>query len=600
MKRDNFLRYWLLGAGLLVFGVVMFLWMVRVVTSPQAVVLKDEGDLSRHSVRTIYPERGNIYDRWGFLLAGNVQVYEIDADVYKIADKGTIATTLASILGLDYNNLLAVMSPDPKDMRPVRHYVVLARFVTPEKVDQIQKISDQLALQASQKSSGLFHRSSQAASLEGLEYTPMLMRSYPENSLAANILGFYSYQEGENARGNYGIEAKYDDVLGGKPFIFVQNNDPQQVKNPPLVPAGASLVLTIDRDIQSMSERVLDKAMQESGAKGGTILIMDPKTGEILSMAVQPRMDLNKYWELGNIYPDGTPFNRAVGTTYEPGSVFKVLTMAAAFDAKVVNPDTPFLDTGTFMIGGVAIHNWDRGAWGPQTMLGCMQHSLNVCLAWVADQLGPTRFYTYLNNFGIGHRTLVDLDGESNYPLHIPGDPNWYKVNLGTNAFGQGVAVTPIQMITAINSIANHGSMMAPHLVHSIIQDGEERPYPPQVISRPISAEAADSLSEMLSTSLEKESSAALVEGYKVSGKTGTAEIPGPDGYSSSVTNVSFVGWGPTDDPRFIVYIWLEKPTTSIWGSVVASPIFKEVVENLVVLMDIPPDDVRHAVASNP
>jgi cell division protein FtsI/penicillin-binding protein 2 len=601
MKHDNFIRYWLLGAGVVLFGLVIFLWVVRVEASPQAIVLKDEGDLNKHSVRTVYPERGNIYDRWGFLLAGNVQVYEIDADVYKIADKGTIATTLASILGLDYNKLMAAMSPDPKDMRPVRHYVVLARFVTPEKIDQIQKISEQLALQASQKTTGLFHRSSKdSASLDGLEYTPMLMRSYPENSLAANILGFYSYQEGESAKGNYGIEAKYDDILGGKPFIFVQDNDPQQVKNPPLVPAGASLVLTIDRDIQAMTERVLDKAIKDTGSKGGTILIMDPKTGEMLSMAVQPRMDLNKYWEMGNIYPDGTPFDRSIGTTYEPGSVFKVLTMAAAFDAKVVNPDTPFLDTGTFMIGGVAIHDWDRGAWGPQTMLTCMQHSLNVCLAWVASQLGPTRFYTYMNNFGIGHRTLVDLDGESNYPLHIPGDPNWYEVNLGTNAFGQGVAVTPIQMITAINSVANHGNMMAPHLVHSIIQDGEERPYPPQVIGRPISTEAADTLSAMLATSLEKESSAALVDGYKVSGKTGTAEIPGPDGYSSAVTNASFVGWGPTDDPRFIVYIWLEKPATSIWGSVVASPVFKEIVENLVILMDIPPDDVRHAVAQTP
>jgi cell division protein FtsI/penicillin-binding protein 2 len=305
-------------------------------------------------------------------------------------------------------------------------------------------------------------------------------------------------------------------------------------------------------------------------------------------------MDLNQYWELGSVYPNGTPFNRSVGTTYEPGSVFKVLTMAAALDAKVVTPDTPFLDTGTFMIGGVAIHNWDRGAWGPQ------QHSLNVCLAWVANELGPTRFYTYLNNFGIGHRTNVDLEGEGNYPLHVPGDPFWYEVNLGTNAFGQGVAVTPIQMITAINSISNHGKMMAPHLLYSMIQDGEERLYAPQEIGRPISAEAADALSNMLATSLEEESSGALVEGYRIAGKTGTAEIPGPEGYSSNVTNTSFVGWGPVDDPRFIVYVWLEKPTTSIWGSVVASPVFKEVVENLVVLMDIPPDNIRQTFAANP
>ena len=601
MKRDSFHRFYMLGAGLAIFGVIIFLWVVRVEASPQAIELKNEGDTFRNSVVTIYPERGNIYDRWGILLAGNVQVYEIDADVFKIADKETVATTLSSLLGLDYTKLMAAMTPKPEDLKNKdRYYVVLARFVTPDKIAQIQKVSQQLALESSKKSSGLFHHSSDnAASLAGLEYTPMLMRTYPENSLASNILGFYSYQAGESASGNYGIEANYDIPLGGKPFIFVQSNDPQKVKNPPPVPAGASLVLTIDRDIQAMTERVLDKALKDTGAKGGTILIMDPKTGEILAMAVQPRMNLNKYWDLGSIYTDGTPFNRAVGTTYEPGSVFKVLTMAAAFDAKVVNPDTPFLDTGTIVIGGVAIHNWDRGAWGPQTMLGCMQHSLNVCLAWVAQQLGPTRFYTYLNNFGIGHLTNVDLSGESNYPLHVPGDPFWYEINLGTNAFGQGVAVTPIQMITAINSIANHGKMMTPHLVHSTIQDGEERPTMPQVAGQPITAETADTLSEMLAVSLEKESSAALVKGYRVSGKTGTAEIPGPDGYTSGVTNASFVGWGPTDDPRFIVYIWLEKPETSIWGSVVASPVFKEVVENLTILMNIPPDDVRQAIASS-
>ena len=600
MKNDSFMRYWIIGVALTIFSLVILLRVIRIETGPQAIDLTNEGKNNAQTWRTAYPERGNIYDRWGALMAGNLQVYEIDVDTTRIdeSDKLAIATNLSTVIGTNYSSLMTAMS-QPKDS--TIHHVALARFVSPQKVEQLKKITEQLKTQAANAKKGFLQRSAPPSpSMESLEYTAMLMRSYPEKSLAANILGFYSYQEGVNAKGNYGVEAKYDDLLGGKVVHFPVPNDPQKVSPPPDIPPGASLVLTIDRDIQAMTERVLDKAIKETGSTGGTILIMDPKTGEMLAMAVQPRMDLNQYWDVNNIYTDGAPYNRAVGTTYEPGSVFKVLTMAAALDAGAVKPDTPFLDTGTFMIGGVAIHNWDRGAWGPQTMLGCMQHSLNVCLAWVASQLGPTRFYTYMNNFGIGHYTNVDLAGESNYPLHVPGDQFWYEVSLGTNAFGQGVAVTPIQMITAINSVPNHGKMMAPHLVHAIIQDGAQRPIPPQEIGQPISAETADTLSEMLSTSLLKESSAALVDGYRVSGKTGTAEIPGPNGYTSGETNASFVGWGPVQDPRFIVYVWLEKPTSSIWGSVVASPVFKEVVENLVVLMDIPPDDVRQSFASKP
>jgi cell division protein FtsI/penicillin-binding protein 2 len=232
-------------------------------------------------------------------------------------------------------------------------------------------------------------------------------------------------------------------------------------------------------------------------------------------------------------------------------------------------------------------------------MLGCMQHSLNVCLAWVATQLGPTNFYNYLQRFGIGHLTGIDMAGEVNWPLSIQGDPNWYPVNLGTNAFGQGVAATPIQMITAIAAVANNqGKMMAPHVLRSVIENGEQYNNPPQVIGTPISAETASTLTNMLTTSLEEESSVALVEGYRVAGKTGTAEIPGPGGYSSSLTNASFVGWGPVDDPRFIVYVWLEKPTSSPWGSVVAAPVFSEVVSKLVILLDLPPDDIRQQLAN--
>jgi cell division protein FtsI/penicillin-binding protein 2 len=304
-------------------------------------------------------------------------------------------------------------------------------------------------------------------------------------------------------------------------------------------------------------------------------------------------MDLNEYWRYGEVFKGATPFNRAVSETYEPGSVFKILTMASALDKGAVKPETEFLDTGVFEIGGTFIYNWNRAAWGPQDMQGCMQHSLNVCLAWVASKLGTKDFYDYMRAFGIGHLTGVDLAGENPGRLKSPGDADWYDADLGTNAFGQGVAVTPLQLASAATAIANDGKLLAPHVVRAVVKDGQQYDIPPRLVGLPISKQTANMFSEMLARSLEEEASDALVEGYRVAGKTGTAEIPTPYGYSASVTNASFVGWGPVDDPQFLVYIWLEEPTSSIWGSIVAAPVFSTVVERLVVLMDIPPDSVR-------
>jgi cell division protein FtsI/penicillin-binding protein 2 len=370
--------------------------------------------------------------------------------------------------------------------------------------------------------------------------------------------------------------------------------DPNKVEELKDIPDGASLILTIDRAIQTEVETILDKAIRDNGAEAGTIVVMDPRTGDILAMATTPRLDLNEYWRYDEVFVDSTPFNRGVSKAYEPGSVFKVFTMASALDSGAVKPETPFLDTGLIEVGGLLIRNWNSGAWGPQDMLGCMQHSLNVCLAWVSTQLGANRFYDYMQRFGIGHLTGVDLASENPGRLKIPGDSDWYEADLGTNSFGQGVAATPIQMVAGITAIANDGKMMVPRVLLSMIDKGQQYNTSPQVAGMPISVETAHTLTEMLATSLEVESSDALVEGYRVAGKTGTAEIPTPFGYTSNQTNASFVGWGPVDDPRFLVYVWLEKPTSSPWGSVVASPVFRQVVERLVVLMNIPPDEVRN------
>jgi cell division protein FtsI/penicillin-binding protein 2 len=602
-------RYFFIGGALSLAGLFIFVWMIRIQTSDAAKGILNRAQDYMYTRKIVYPERGNIYDRWGHLLAGNTEVYELGADLRDVEDPDTIAMTLSSVLGMDSNKVKGLLTPE--DARPAEGaeaqgaatqsaehktvYVVLDNSVPPEKIDEIKTLARQLEDQAD-KVSGKQQRN--MPSLAGLTFTPRLQRRYPEHTLGSNVIGFYAYKDLQSPRGYFGIEGKYDHLLAGQPIEIRVPNDPYLIDKPPAIPPGASLMLTIDREIQGMAEKVIDQAVGDNGAQSGTVIIMDPRNGEILAMASTPRLDPNEYWTYPEIFPANTPYARGVEGTYEPGSVFKVLTMAAALDSGKVTPDTPFLDTGTINVGGIDIHNWDRGAWGPQNMIGCMQHSLNVCLAWTATEMGPSIFYGYLQRFGIGHLTGVDLSGESNWPLAVQGDPNWYPVNLGTNAFGQGLAVTPIQFVTAVSAVANNqGKMMAPHFLKAVIEDGEQYDNPPQVIGTPISAQTAQTLTDMLTQSLEEESSVALVDGYRVAGKTGTAEIAGPEGYTTGLTNASFVGWGPVDDPRFIVFIWLEKPTSSIWGSVVAAPVFSEVVKNLVVMLDLPPDAVRQELA---
>lgn len=538
-----------------------------------------------YELRTIQSERGYIYDRNGNLLAGNEEIYEVGVELQFVKNAEAIAAAVSTLLGSNYGTVLAAAQTDFVPGKSV--YITVADFISSDSIANLEK------LKADYEKANPFGEDPNLPSLRGLTWTPHLQRIYPEKSLASNILGFYTYKDRENGTGYFGVEEKYNDLLAGIKQDILISLDPYEMQDIPSAPAGASLVLTIDREIQRSTEKILDDAVEQNGAANGTIIVMNPKNGEILAMASTPRMDLNQYWENNKIFTSGIPYNKAVSQVYEPGSVFKVLTMASALDAGAVTPETPFNDTGQIEVGGTYIFNWDRGAWGQQNMIGCMQHSLNVCLAWVATQLGPTNFYEYLNRFGIGHRTNIDLAGEEVYPLSVPGDPMWYQVNLATNSFGQGVAVTPIQMVMAVSALANNGKMVAPHVLKSYMQNGQQFDTTAQVVGMPIKAKSALTITEMLATSLEEEASTALVEGYRVAGKTGTAEIAVNGQYSSNATNASFVGWGPVDDPQFLVYIWLEKPASSIWGSVVAAPVFADEVKQLVVLMGIPPDDIR-------
>jgi len=582
-------RLRIIGYIFFLIGVAIIFQIIRVQNSPQAKKMISYLEKTyNQEVRVLKPERGNIYDRWGNLLAGNTEVYEIGIAPPQVINSDTVAQDLSSILGLDFTNIKKIARSYVEEGN--EKYMVVADFVS---ADKVQLLEDKLA----EYEKGAKPKKGAAPSLNGVHWVAHLRRSYPENTLGSNILGFVNFYDRMEGRGILGLEEQYNNLLAGTDTQVVLPMNPTEIQEIPSVPPGSSLILTIDRSIQAAMEKIAEKAREDSGADAATILVMDPESGEMLAMATTPAFNPNEYQKYGEIFPLGSYFDRAISQLYEPGSVFKVMTMAAALDSGAVTPDTPFVDTGAIEVGGLWIYNWDRGAWGPQDMTGCMQHSLNVCLAWVATQMGPTTFYSYIQNFGMGKYTGIDLAGEQVYPLSLPGDQNWYPINLGTNSFGQGVAATPIQMITAISAIANDGKMMAPHVVKAYIQDGHQYDIAPRMIRQVIKPETAHTLSEMLANSLENEASNALVEGYRVSGKTGTAEIPGPRGYESNVTNASFVGWGPTDDPKFIVYIWLEKPTSSPWGSVVAAPVFSEAVKELTVLMKLPPDSVRQQMA---
>ncbi len=521
--------------------------------------------------------RGRIFDRDGQLLATNAVHYEIGVSPRFVTDPEAVSAVLSDVLNrsvLEIRELVELH--DDAQGNPIL-YELLARPVSAEIGQQLIEMSND----------------PEGPDLGGLAVTPISLRTYPAGSLAAHVIGFVGYDN----EGYYGVEGFYDSILAGHAVRGTKSVVPFDVSFDPDPDQGNDIYLTLDREVQYLAEETIVNALAQYGAVSGSILIMDPRTGEILAMATWPSFDPN---DLNNLLgeAEGLRRNPVIGEQFEPGSTFKVLTMAAALESGMFSPQSTYVDNGVLEYGGAIIRNWDGGAWGLQDMTGLLQHSLNVGAATLSTSLGPKDFYSYLNAFGVGHRTNIDLSGEETGSLKSPGDPDWFESDLATNAFGQGVATTPLQLLTAISAVANNGAMMQPHILKRVADTDSSYETQPQVMGRPISPEIAQTLTEMLATSLKEEASDALVPGYGITGKTGTAQIPTPYGYDPVQTIATFIGWGPTDDPRFIVLIKLDKPTASPWGSTTAAPTFSQMVKRLVVLMEIPPDNVRHALAA--
>jgi len=564
----------------------LLIQLVRVQFGPYAPIFAARGDASVGRVEQVMPARGQIFDRDGQILATNANLYHIEIEIRQLTPQSQqdIAAVLSKLLVIPFEDLHNQLTRDWASQGQFR-----IRLTRPDDQGGNLPITvDQFVADVLRG----FLADPTAPDLSGLALVPAPKRVYPAGTLAGHVLGFVN----EEGKGFFGVEGYYDEWLAGKPITVEQPLIPPEARPEPNPPAGVNLVLTIDTEIQQMVEDALNEALKTSLAESGQIIVMDPHSGEILAMAASPELDPNNYqpWLKPDKQGKEPVITPGASAQYEPGSTFKILTMAAALDTGVVTPDTTFVDTGSIEVGGHEIINWDGSAWGPQTMTGCMQHSLNVCLAFVAsDKLGAKDFYQYLANFGIGRLTGIDLAGEVAGQLRTPRHPQWTESDLGTNSFGQGVSVTPVQLLAAVSAVANGGVMVQPHVVREVV--GPQGAYWPKTtaLGQPISQQTAAALSQMLSQSAGGETQYAHVNGYDLAGKTGTAQVPTDYGYDPNLTIASFIGWGPLPDPQFLVLVRLDKPKTSPWGSVVAAPVFQKVVQRLVVLMHIPPDSVR-------
>ncbi len=574
-------RIILLSTAMLLMVGVLIVQLIRVQFGPYAPVFAARETIPLGRVEKIAPPRGLIYDRDGQPLAINVSMYYLEIEVRQLTaeSKSSIALVVSRLLDIPQEDLEEQLNRDWESQGKVR-----IRLTRPTENDsRWPAIADQGAADIITA----FLMDPDAPDMSGLSLEPTIRRFYPAGTMAGHVLGFVN-QEG---RGFFGVEGYYDDWLSGKEIMVEHALIPLEARLQPDPPAGVNLVLTIDLDVQLAAEQALEREIQSSRAESGQVIVMDPRTGEILALASWPLLDPNDYesWLLQDEDVVHV-INPAVSGSFEPGSTFKILTMAAALQEDVVQPDDTFLDTGEIEVGGVVIRNWNSESWGPQTMVGCMQHSLNVCLAHVAaERLGTASFYNYLQDFGVGRLTGVDLAGEVTGQLRTHRHPGWTQVDIGTNSFGQGLSMTPIQLLAAVSAIANDGVMVQPHVVRQIASS--KGVYLPKttVLGRPIDSDTAETLEEMLVESLQSEGRLGQIDGYHMAGKTGTSQIPTEYGYDPHLTVASFIGWGPVEDPEFIIFVRLDKPRTSPWGSVIAAPVFQELAQRMVVLLDIPP-----------
>jgi cell division protein FtsI/penicillin-binding protein 2 len=435
------------------------------------------------------------------------------------------------------------------------------------------------------------------------------VRAYPLGQLGTHLIGFTDYHRD----GLFGVEASYNGWLLGQkdlPPIGTDDARPEIGKpgrgekswtpRPPESsealpeewrlylpsPGRHDVILAMDAPLQHLVETHLADAVSVHRAEGGTIIVMDPRDGSILALANFPTFDPGRYSDVSAEWWA----NAATSKSYEPGSVFKLVTMAAALDTGQITPQQMYNDTGVLMVDGQPIRNAENKNYGMVPVQYALAKSINVITARICLDMGAETFYRYVRQFGFGSLTEVDLSPETIGFLKEPGNPFWSRFDQATNSFGQALLVTPMQMINAVAAIANGGTRYQPQAVRALVQDGRVHRLPARVLGYPIKPETAKTLTQMMVYNIESATYRGLVPGFKVAGKTGTAEISTARGYTSQDTITSFVGFLPAADPQVIILVKLDKPKSSRWAEQVVVPVFGKVAQDAVRVLQIAPD----------
>jgi cell division protein FtsI/penicillin-binding protein 2 len=518
----------------------------------------------------IYAGRGSIYDTNGKILALSVTEDEVIADPNVLRSVNAINRTAAAL----------------GEVLKLPNSLLRSELNMPGAYVQIRDTNQQVVLlleQQSSRLSGLIAKDN----LQGIALIPVVQRVYPDGGLAAQVLGFVRNSNGE---GQYGIEQQYNQPLAGQPGLLYTAvdvaGDPLATVPQRQTPAvlGENVTLTIDANIQYWVEQGLASTVKQMDADGGTVIVMDPQTGAILAMASLPSFNPNQYSEAAL----ADFVNPAISSTYDPGSVMKAITMAMGIDSGAITPDSTYDDTGSATIDGITLHNWDNTAHGNINMTQVLQYSANTGAIWAAQRIGTAHFTSYLNNFGFLQPTGLGLPDEA---VGARDQSSPADLTMSENAFGESIAVTPLQIVMAYGSLANGGLLMRPYIVSSVAPSNGQGPVTqnePQQLRQVVSPATAQTVTQMLVQSAAvSEAQMNLVQGYTVAAKTGTST---PNTNNPSDTFASMIGYAPATHPRFVMLVKLDHPRATIFGGSAAGPLWRALAEQLFIYFQIPPD----------
>jgi len=560
--RLNFLLIFFILVGFAI-GTRLFYWQVLSSQGLSAIAA------SQHWVSFEIPaKRGQILASDGYPLVSNQEAYLLFASIPQIKDDiDSIADRLA----------LTLKDDDPATMTAL--------------IKERLSRSDLVWVPLQHKVSRQQKSQLQALEIEGLGFETEPQRSYPEGSASAHLLGFVGSDINGSEKGYFGLEGYYDLELKGRAGLLKREKD---ASGKPILVGDASkedekdgrtIITTIDRTIQYTIADKLQSAIKRYGAVAGSVIIARPQDGAILGMVSYPNYDPASFADFDkNLFP-----NPVVASSYEPGSTFKVLVMAAAINEGLVKPETHCDKcSGPRKIAEYTISTWNDQYHPNATMSEVIQYSDNVGMVFVSEKLGISKMIEYLEKFGFGQKTGIDLEDET--ALSLREEKKWSSVDLATASFGQGIAVTPIQMLRAVNVLANQGKLVRPYIVEKMETDQGEIVLPESLPQQVINPTTASILTEMMVNAVDNgEAKWAKPEGYRIAGKTGTAQIPVAGHYDEEKTIASFVGFAPADDPAFIMLVTLREPSSSPWGSETAAPLWFEIADELFTYYGIQP-----------